>query len=177
MTAALSEPIAPAGSFAANVSALAVAMADEAQLIGELRETLLRQRAGVALSDVAAIEGSIQALGRTLFTLDEARRRRTAITNTLTGQEGMSCQELESSLGTPLPESVAAARRAIHQAALQATEDVAVNQQVLKRALEAGESFLQQLFATASDPLPNYTGADSRQDHPAPTGFLINRTA
>jgi hypothetical protein len=131
----------------------------------------------VALSDVDAIEGSIHALGRTLFTLDEARRRRTAITALLTGQDSMSCRELEASLGHPLPEPVAAARMAIQRAALQATEDVAVNQQVLKRALEVGESFLQQLFATAGDPLPTYQAGEVRHEPAAMTGVLINRIA
>jgi hypothetical protein len=177
LTTAIQDLAPPAGSFASHLSALAGAMADEAQLISDLRETLLRQREGVALSDVDAIEGSIHALGRTLFTLDEARRRRTAITAALTGQDGLSCHELESSLGHPLPEPVAAARLAIQRAALQATEDVAVNQQVLKRALEAGETFLQQLFATAGDPLPTYQAGEARQDAVPMTGVLINRTA
>ncbi len=177
MTAIVSETAPEAGSFAANLTALAGAMADEAQLISELRDTLLRQREGVALADVGAIESSIHALGRTLFTLDEARRRRTAITAALTGQDSLGCHELESSLGRPLPEPVATARRAIQHAALQATEDVAVNQQVLKRALEAGESFLQQLFVTASNPLPTYGAGDPRPEAAAAMGVLVNRTA
>ncbi|HTO74218.1 MAG TPA: hypothetical protein VMJ30_10365, partial [Gemmatimonadales bacterium] len=76
-----------------------------------------------------------------------------------------------------LPEPVAAARRAIQHAALKATEDVAVNQQVLKRALEAGESFLQQLFTTASDALPTYGAGEARPDKPSAMGVLVNRTA
>jgi hypothetical protein len=165
------------GSYAAHLSELASAMTEEAHLIGELRETLRRQRAGVAESDIDAIEDSLQALGRTLFTLDEARRRRAAITATLTGHDSMSHEGLESLLGRPLPEPVASASLAMQRAALQASEDVAVNQQILKRALEVGESFLQQLFATASDPLPGYQAGERRLDQPAPTGFLINRTA
>lgn len=165
------------GSYAAHLSELASAMTDEAQLIGELRETLRRQRAGVAQSDVDLIEDSLQALGRTLFTLDEARRRRIAITATLTGNDSVRPDDLESVLGRPLPEPVASASLAMQRAALQASEDVAVNQQVLKRALEVGESFLQQLFTSAGDPMPNYTSAERRPDLPAPTGYLINRTA
>jgi len=171
------DPRTRPGSYAAHLSELASAMTDEAHLIGELRGTLRRQRTGVADSDVDAIEDSLQALGRTLFTLDEARRRRVAITATLTGHEIVSHEDLESLLGRPLPEPVASASLAMKRAALQASEDVAVNQQVLKRALEVGETFLQQLFATAGDPLPGYPHSERRADQPAPTGVLINRTA
>jgi hypothetical protein len=148
----------------------------ELRLIDELRHALLRQRAGVAADDSDTIDASVQAVGRTLLTLDEVRRRRAALTADITGAEGVPLADLENQLQRSLPAALEAARDGVRHAAEAAAREVAINQHVLRRALEAGDAFLQQLFSSASDPMPVYTPGprpnDSRQ-----SGVLLNRRA
>ncbi|MEP6571517.1 MAG: hypothetical protein ABJD11_02445 [Gemmatimonadota bacterium] len=158
-----------------RLTELAAALTYEARVIDELRQALLRQRAGVAADDAQAIESSVHAMGRTLLTLDEARRRRAALTSLITGGDAAPLDSLEVCLGIPLPASLIAARADLRHSAVLAGQDVAINQHVLRRALDAGDAFLQQLFSAASDPSPGYH-ASERPDA-APSGLLLNRMA
>lgn len=149
----------------------------EAQVIGELRQALLRQRAGVASDDADVVEDSVHAMGRTLLTLDEAKRRRAALTALIAGGEPAPLDRLESLLGGSLPVELEEARTAVKRAALQAAQDVAINQHILKRALESADLFLQKLFSMASDPPPGYGCSDQPMDQGPPSGLILNRTA
>jgi hypothetical protein len=156
---------------------LAAALIYEARVIDELRQALLRQRAGVAADDAEAIESSVHAMGRTLLTLDEARRRRAALTTLITGGDAAPLDNLEASLGMPLPASLLAARAEVRHSAVLAAQDVAINQHVLRRALDAGDAFLQQLFSAAGDPSPAYHATERSEAASAPSGLLLNRMA
>jgi hypothetical protein len=154
---------------------LATALAQEERLIHELADVLERQRAGVAADDAAGIDDSVRALSRTLLMLDEARRQRTDLVEQLTGDADLPLASLELRLGGSLPASVLAARQRVREAAERAAREVRVNQNVLRRAIEAGDAYLQALFASAGDGTPVYSpgarGAEPRQ------GLLLNRTA
>jgi hypothetical protein len=156
---------------------LAEALLYEAQVIEELRQALLRQRAGVATDDPQLVEASIHAMGRTLLTLDEAKRRRTALTALIAGGEAIPLDQLESILGGSLPREVAEARSLLKRGALLTAQDVAINQHVLRRALEAGDTFLQKLFSMAGDPPPGYPRRDPAREPAAPSGVILNRMA
>ena len=164
------------GEVAQRLGELTAALLHELRLIEELRTALLRQRAGVAADDRDAIEGSVQAVGRTLLTLEEARRRRTALTGFLTGNMSTELSELEQHVGCRLPAALQDARDAVRRAATAASQDARINQNVLRRALEAGDAFLQQLFSSAIEPTPVYVAgaqpAESRQ-----RSVIFNRTA
>lgn len=155
---------------------LAQALAHEASIIEELRQALLRQRAGVATDDADAVENSIHAVGRTLLTLDEARRRRASLTALVAGANA-SIDKLEHLFGGVLSPELEAARTRVKRAALQTSQDLAINQHILRRALEAGDQFLQRLFSMGSDPAPGYQRAENVAE-PAPrSGLILNRTA
>jgi hypothetical protein len=164
------------GETAVRLNELTSALTHELRLIEELRSALLRQRAGVAADDSEAIESSVQAVGRTLLTLEEARRRRTSLTEFLTGNHSSELADLERYVGCRLPEPLQLAREGVRRAATAAAQDARINQNVLRRALEAGDAFLQQLFSTAIEPAPAYLPgtqpAESR-----PPSVLFNRTA
>jgi hypothetical protein len=156
---------------------LADALMYEANVIEELRQALLRQRAGVAADDADLVESSIHAMGRTLLTLDEAKRRRAALTALIAGGEPTPLDRLESLLGGILPREVEEARTMVKRAALLTAQDIAINQHILKRALEAGDVFLQKLFSMAGEPAPGYVRGE-RPLEPAPqSGLILNRTA
>jgi hypothetical protein len=162
---------------AARLHELEQALQDEVHLVGELREVLDRQRAGVAASDYRRVEESVLAMSRIVLTLEEARRHRESITATLADGEVVPLSQLEAKLGCPLPEPLNAVRAAVRGAASAAAEDIAINQRVLRRALEAGDAFLQRLFSAASDASPVYLPEQQRATEAPRGGVLLNRTA
>jgi len=60
-----------------RLTELTALLVHEHRLIEDLRQALLHQRAGVATNDAALIDASVGAVGRTLLTIDAARRCRT----------------------------------------------------------------------------------------------------
>jgi hypothetical protein len=134
-------------AISARLSDLASALVHEQRLIEALRQALLRQRAGVVSGDSEAIDESVYAIARTLLTLDEAGRRRASLTAAVMGRPGLALSDLESIVGV-LPAQLVDAREAIHRATEATAHDLAINQKVLRHALDAGDAFLQQLFAT-----------------------------
>lgn len=171
------EFIAAEPTMSERLADLAEALLYEAQVIEELRQALLRQRAGVAADDAGMVESSIHAMGRTLLTLDEAKRRRAALTSLIAGGEPTPLDRLEGLLGGSLPPEVAEARAMVKRAALRTAQDVAINQHVLRRALEAGDTFLQKLFSMAGDPAPGYQRRESAREPVAQSGVILNRMA
>lgn len=153
---------------------LAEALVHEARVIEELRQALLRQRAGVAADDAEMVESSIGAMGRTLLTLGEAKRRRAALISLITGGEATPLDGLESMHGGFLPRDVEQARVMLKRAALLTAQEVAINQHILRRALAAGDAFLQELFSMAGDPAPEYSRGDKPIDPAPQSGRLRN---
>lgn len=156
---------------------LADALLYEAGVIEELRQALLRQRAGVAADDTDLVESAIHAMGRTLLTLDEAKRRRAALTALIAGGEAAPLERLETLFGGHLPREVEEARALVKRVALQAAQDVAINQHILKRALESGDVFLQRLFSMAGDPAPGYHRGEHAVEPAPQSGLILNRMA
>lgn len=97
------EYLAATPSVAERLADLADALLYEANVIEELRQALLRQRAGVAADDTELVESSVHAMGRTLLTLDEARRRRAALTALIAGGDPTPLDRLEALLGNRSP--------------------------------------------------------------------------
>jgi hypothetical protein len=153
---------------------LTAALRQEHRLLEELRAALLRQRAGVAEDDTEMVEGSVHAVGRSLFALEEARRRRLDLTRQLAaGDDALA--DLERRIGR-LPADLAAAREDVRRSAEATSHEVAINQRVLRRALDAGDAYLQQLFSSVASPTPAYVPG-ARAPEGAPSGLLLNRTA
>lgn len=147
----------------------------EVELLRELSTILEQQRQGVARNDSPAIESSIQALGRTILTLEESRRQRRSVLALLGDTEEVGLNELEAHLGHAIPPELSKARTAVQQAAAVASRDLAINRAVLDRAVQAGDAFLQRLFSTASHATPSYR-PDAKVDEGARGGLLVNKT-
>ena len=158
-----------------RLDALTQALADEGRATEELIAALRRQRAGVAASDYRQVDESVRAMSRILLTLDEARRHRTALAARITDGEPVPLAQLEQRLGAPLPEPLAAVRDAVRRSAELAANEIAINQRVLRRALESGDAFLQRLFSTLA-PTGGVYGSSTRPAEPN-GGVLLNRTA
>jgi hypothetical protein len=168
----------PADSTAlGRLADLADALLYEAGVIEELRQALLSQRAGVAADDPDLVESSIHAMSRTLLTLDEAKRRRSALTALIAGGDPTPIERLEHLLGGVLPREVEEARAMVKHSALLAAQDVAINQHILRRAMEAGDVFLQRLFAMAGGPAAGYQRGERPTESAPQSGLILNRTA
>jgi hypothetical protein len=123
------------------------ALSEERVLIEDLGQVLLRQREGVAADDQEVVEATLHAISRMLLTLEEARRRRTALITLVIGTPGIALEDLQPPLGIPLPVGFMEARAQVRRAGEAIAADMAINQDVLSRALEAGAAFRQELFS------------------------------
>jgi len=166
---------APAGD-AARLETLRELLVREAELATELRDELLRQRTAVAAADTAAVDRSSDAVSRVLLGLDESRRRRGELLEALTGDANVPLDRLESQLGGALPASLESARRTLRRAATDAAREATINRGVLRRAVEAGEAFLQDLFSGGAPQAPTY-GATPTAPTPPAAGRILDRTA
>ena len=172
-----SRPAAPATPGAPkSLDRLTTALEHEIVAIRELGEALVQQRSAVAASDIAAVNASVDDVGRLLLAVDESRHHRTTVVAELGGTPGASLDEFEPSPGTPGAGAYAAARATLRRVAEKAAHEAAVNRTVLRSAVEAGNAFLQALFSSAEDPAPVYRGAESRA-HSRSSGFILNRRA
>ncbi len=160
---------------------LAAALQHEARLMEELHAVLVRQRSSVAQNDSAAIEDSVEAMGRTLFTLQTARERRLSLVKLLTGGKGRSLTDVPRLLGEPVPQIVLEAKERVHEAATDVSREAAINQHVIRRSLDAGEAFIQRLFSDTGSLNPVYDVADGHGNGNGKAGrsaaMLVNRRA
>jgi hypothetical protein len=145
--------LSPGGAAGLRLDELESALSEEQVLIEDLGQMLRRQRAGVAADDQDVIEATVQAISRTLLTLEEARRRRAALITLVIGNPGVALEDLQRHLAIPLPVGFMEARERVRRAGEAIAGDVAMNQDVLRRALEAGEAFRQRLFSGAIPPI------------------------
>ena len=170
----------PAGPAASGVARpfdrLTAALEHEIVAVRELGEALVQQRSAVAANDIAAVNASVDDVGRLLLAVDESRRHRVAVVAELGGSPGTSLDQFEPHPGTPGAGAYAAARAALRREAEKAAHEAAVNRTVLRSAVEAGDAFLQALFSSSVDPSPVY-GAAERQGRPRSPGFILNRRA
>jgi hypothetical protein len=169
-------PAVTGGPHAGHLDDLAAALRDETRVVEALRAALLRQRSGIAGSDYAAVEDSVRAMSRIALTLDEARTRRLQLTTTITGGHPAPLGELERYLGHRLPDPLPQVRASLRAAAAAVAHDIRINQRILRRALDAGDEFLQRLFTAAAPPNPVYRPGDSPAARPVRDGVLVNRT-
>lgn len=153
---------------------LLASLETEARLLADLRDTLARQRAGVAADDVARVDAATHAVSRALLTLEEAGRRRLELIDALTGGSDSRLSEVEELLG---PDArLRDVRTRLRTTAELVVRDLTINQTVLRRALRSGEAYLQMLLAPAAGPKAGYTAGPVPAEEPA-RGVLLNRSA
>jgi len=141
------------------LSELTTLLRRELQLVDALRDALARQRAGIANDDPGALEASAREVGRIVFGLEEARRRRATLVGAIVGDRAFPLARFEERLAGPLPEEFVRARADLREAGQGAAHEVLINHAVLRQAVEAGEPMLRQLFAPTDDaPVIDGTG-------------------
>ena len=173
MTVSHVEPVVAPSTEAARFSELTASLDRETEIVEALRAALIRQREAVAGTHADRVNQSVDAIGRILLTLEEARRRRGAMLAALTGDAHIRLERLESIAG-PSPKTLVAARARLRGAAESVAREIAINRGVLRHAVESGEAFLQALFSTTADPAPVYGAQDKEEP---PSGLLLDRRA
>lgn len=156
---------------------LAVALSREARLLDDLRDALTWQRAGVARNNADDIEDSINRMDHVLSTLVEIRARRAALMALVTGSEQTPLRQLAEVLPAPLPRALEEARNNVRQSATAVTREVAINQRVIRHALDSGELFIQQLFSTVGGPASTYLPNNGSPSAASSDAVLLNRRA
>lgn len=130
---------------------LTLALDRECRLIGELHRAILRQREAVARGDVPGVESSIRFASRAILTLQESRRYRAMLLQSLVGDPGQPLADLDTHFDAALPETFLAARRRVRGSAAAVAEEVWRNQEVLLGALRERDALLRELL-TGSRP-------------------------
>jgi hypothetical protein len=172
VTAPRAERPAPADVLADLVRAVV----RETDAVRELREALVRQRAGVAADATADVHASCDDIARILVTLEQAKRHRAAVLAAAAREHPPTLEGLAAAFDGALPPPLAEAAQALRREAEGAAREASVNRVVLQRTVEAGEAFLQALFTGTATPDAVYRpGARSNDDDGA--GFLLDRTA
>jgi len=156
-----------------ELEALASALGRELELVRELRQALRDQRAGIASHHTAAVEDSLQRVGHLLMALEERRRARAQLLETMAGTSNSSLAWIDD-LPAP-PAALGVVRHELRTAAREVAHEVAVNHEVLRRSVEAGDAFLQALFSSVRGIDPCYR-PEAAPPEPA-TGVIMNRRA
>jgi hypothetical protein len=108
--------------------------------------------------------------------LEQARHRRSALVAALSGDPALPLERLETALRRPLPEALERGRAELRRAASDVAREASVNRVVLRRAVEAGEAFLQDLFSVGPFSAHVY-GPGEEPRRAGPTGRVFDRTA
>lgn len=152
---------------------LVAALDAEARLLEELAGTMRRQRQGVAADDVQAVDESVYGSWRVMRTLQEARRRRTLLTEQLLDTD-LSPRDWSEALQSTLPDAVCAARERLLATASRVAREIEINRRVLARALRSGEDAVRTLLGAAAPTAAVY-GAAATEPAPAASPSFINR--
>jgi hypothetical protein len=152
---------------------VAAVVEEHAQLV-KLRRALAAQREGVASGSPESVEAASHRVAHAVLTLDEARRRREDLVAHLGVRGNARLDALEAHHG-PIS-GLVDARAALREEAAAVLRDLEVTQEVLQRALRAGDAYLQSLFASVTDAYPA-TAETQATSVASETGRLLNREA
>lgn len=156
---------------------LARALRREGRYVGELKESLLRQRAAIAASDTEGVNACADEIGRILLALENARTHRDRLVGEMAGMAPPPLDRLEEVLGIALPAHVERERAALRHAARDVAREAAINRAVIGRVVASGEALLQAIFSSSGDPAPGYSPTAPGAAKVEGSGFFCNRRA
>jgi hypothetical protein len=145
----------------------------EIRLLGELCDALIAQRGAVARGDVAAVNGSVETVGRLLFTLEGARGRSERPASPMEPPEDAG--RIEAAPPGITPAAPAPGSSDPRYWAQKVAREARINKAVLGQAMENGESLLQMLFCTVAGPAAGYANPSGSAKKSSPTGLLLNK--
>ena len=160
---------------AVGLDALVGALDREAKLLSDLREVLRDQREAVAAEDLARVDDTIFSAQRIFRTLAEARTKRRTLLEILSGDPDIPLTEVETALGPRATLAVGRALEDLRAVALDLSQDLEINRQVLHGAIRSGEELIRALTGAGNEDAGTYgpkaESSQSSGDH----GLIINR--
>ena len=163
---------------AATTDGMLDALDSERRLIEELTAIMRRQREAVSADDLQAVDDSVYAVQRVLFTLGEARKRRRSLNQRIGGNEELALRDLQRAFGARFGPEMREARERLQQAARTLSDEVAINRRMLREALAAGDDYVRTLFgAEAGKGLYGAESGQVAERGSAAGGLLVNRQA
>ena len=179
MTASVIEMPAPTSSDlpardadnAEEFEALSRGLSVEADLLRDLKAALIAQRAALAADDTAGLEEVVNQIGRTLLTIREARRQRALLIELVVGAPNGGLADAAARLAGEAAKEFRTQCRDLHELAVSVSRELTINQAVIRRAIESGEQYLQQLLTVPA--------ADGYSERPGEgrSGLLLNQSA
>ena len=166
-----SEQPAPRADSGEDFEALGRGLSVEADLLRDLKTALIAQRAALAADDTAGLEEVVNHIGRTLLTIREARRQRALLIELVVGGPNASLADAAAKIGGDAAQQFRGRCRDLHDLAVSVSRELTINQAVIRRAIESGEQYLQQLLTVP--PVDGY----SERPGEARSGLLLNQSA
>ncbi len=133
-----------------GVEPLVHALLSETKLLGDLATVLKRQREGVASDNLDTVDDTVHGAQRVLLNMAQARRRRRALMDLLTGSEDASLGDLERALGQKMTQGLREARDGVLAAARAVSAELEINREILQAAIHSGEEYLRAIYAPAA---------------------------
>ncbi|HEY8312077.1 MAG TPA: flagellar export chaperone FlgN [Gemmatimonadaceae bacterium] len=162
---------------AAALAALADALLSERKLIDDLTETVLRQRAAIAVDDLQAVDDSVFATHRLLLTLGEARKGRRSI-NAMAGcKEETGVKHLEDALGPWMTSDLRSAREELQIAAARLSREIGINRRILREAIANGDSLVRTVVGAPKDAAQQGYGSTAPSAYTRSDTVVLSRTA
>src|SRR5690625_647140 len=171
---ATSRSVPPGSGSGVTLAALKRALDDEARLLAELIRIVYHQREGVATDDVQRVDDSVFSAHRLLRTSSEARQRRRALLQGLVGSEDISLDQLDDALGMRMNLELRQARDRLQANAMRLSREIAINKQIIQKALRSGDEHLRTLTGAPKQELSYGVDARSVEDS-GQSGLLLNR--
>lgn len=146
----------------------------ETRLLDRLGELMRRQREGVASDDVQVVDDSVFGIHRILHTVGEARRRRNTVLENATGVPDVTLDGLEAAFGPKMSDALRQARDRLKAAARALAREVKLNREVLRLAIQSGETYMQSLYGGEQTQIGYDSDARAVEDSQR-VGTLLNR--
>lgn len=143
----------------------------ELGLLAELSQGLAEQRQAIAADDTAKLDQLGQQLGRTLWTLREARRQRGVLLALVVGQPDAKISDVVETLAPPAAAAIRLRTGRLRQAAQAASRELTINQAVIRRSIESGERLLHHLLTSPT------TESYGQRESTGREGLLLNQRA
>ena len=147
---------------------LASALDREAEVVDALRQALVAQRDAVSRHDAGSVDQTSDAITRILLTLEEAKIYRTGIVDSLDPLPGPD-------EGLPAQQRLATARARLRDAAEAVARESRINREILRRAVETGEAFLQSIFSSVTPPSLVYGPSERKEENAGARSVIVNR--
>jgi hypothetical protein len=151
-----------------RVEELASALDREAEVVQALREALIAQRTAVAANDAGSVDETSDAITRILLTLEQAKVYRTGILDAIE-------PAAEKDQDLPAHGRLVTARARLRGAAESVARESRINREILRRAVETGEAFLQSIFSSATPPSLVYGPSDRKDEKAGARSVIVNR--